>query len=97
MQHQVAISAALAAVDDLGVFGRSGQMQLEGRFNGRVPGGLASDDAQLQTASRAWQTLIAERFSDIRPLRCGHRLVVHGQDVDIAATCVEPAEHGGAV
>ena len=33
MQHQVGVSAALVAIDDLGVFRCSGQVQLEGRLS----------------------------------------------------------------
>jgi hypothetical protein len=53
--------------------------------------------AQLQPAGGAGQVPFGERFGGSRLLRRSHRAIADGQDVDVAATRVEPAEHGGAV
>jgi hypothetical protein len=97
VQHQVGVSAALVAVDDLGVFRCSGQVQLERRLSDGVLSDLESGNAELQPATGAGQALFAQRFSDRPLLRGRHRAVAYGQDVNVAATCVEPAQHGRAV
>ncbi|GAA3222118.1 hypothetical protein GCM10020216_034120 [Nonomuraea helvata] len=59
VQHQVGVSPVPVTVDDLGVVGRCGDMELEWRLCLGAKGDREGNDAQFQPASRARQAIVA--------------------------------------
>jgi hypothetical protein len=68
VQHQVGVSTAPVAIDDLRAFRCRGQVQLECGLIDGVLSDLESDNAQLQPAAGAGQALLAQRCGDSRLL-----------------------------